>query len=209
MSEKTFYLFRHGQTDWNKERRFQGHSNIPLNDLGRRQAATLVNVFKNLDIKRVISSDLDRARSTAQVLIDHYGYDLHIDQRLRETNMGEIEGKNGDDVARLVGPDAIKVWKSHDPKTFDFRFPKGESKNDVRKRAFESLIEYAEKYPDENLAISAHGGVLRLLLTLTKNTPDSFIYIKNCGVYELHFNEKEDLWRSSFENLNKDVEKLD
>ena len=202
MSEHRLYLFRHGQTDWNKEKRFQGHSDIPLNKTGLSQAQTLINVFKDLDVSRIISSDLIRAHHTAKVLADHYGYEIHLEPRFRETNMGEAEGKSGKEVMALAGSDAITRWKSHDESTFDFRFPGGETKNEVRKRALEGLMHWLERHPGENLAISAHGGVLRLLLTLTKTTPADFIYIKNCGVYELTYNKKEDLWWSSFENLN-------
>ena len=88
-------LWRHGQTDWNIENRFQGHSDIPLNDTGHRQVKKAAPLLKNLAPDRIISSDLIRAQQTAQALADICQLPVAIDAGLRETHGGKWEGKTG------------------------------------------------------------------------------------------------------------------
>ena len=88
-------LWRHGQTDWNLQNRFQGHSDIPLNEEGLAQARRAAPLLRNLQPNRILSSDLTRAVQTAQTLADLIELDISIDSRLRETNGGKWEGRTG------------------------------------------------------------------------------------------------------------------
>ena len=88
-------LWRHGQTDWNLANRFQGHSDIPLNDEGISQARRAAPLLKNLKPNKIISSDLIRAQQTAQALSDITGISIVLDRGLRETHGGKWEGKTG------------------------------------------------------------------------------------------------------------------
>ena len=88
-------LWRHGQTDWNLANRFQGHSDIPLNNEGIAQARKAAPLLLNLKPDRIISSDLMRAQQTAQALSDISGLPISLDSGLRETHGGNWEGKTG------------------------------------------------------------------------------------------------------------------
>ena len=88
-------LWRHGQTDWNVENRFQGHSDIPLNKVGEYQVTQAAEVLAGLKPNRIISSDLIRAQSTAAALANLTNLKVEINSGLRETNGGLWEGKTG------------------------------------------------------------------------------------------------------------------
>ena len=82
------YLVRHGQTDWNIEKKTQGHTDIPLNENGRKQAQILAQSISNLKIDRIISSDLLRAKETAEIINERFGNNISLDERIREINYG-------------------------------------------------------------------------------------------------------------------------
>jgi len=86
----TLLLVRHGETDWNAEGRLQGHTDRPLNDFGRRQAAALAERLADDDIDAVYASDLARARETAEILADRLGLAVVTDPDLRERNWGQL-----------------------------------------------------------------------------------------------------------------------
>ena len=87
------YLIRHGQTDWNLDRKLQGQTDIPLNDNGRGQAEEVAKEIADLKIDRIISSDLLRAKETAEIINKKIGAVISFDKRLREVNYGDYEGK--------------------------------------------------------------------------------------------------------------------
>jgi probable phosphoglycerate mutase len=100
-------LWRHGQTDWNVANRFQGHSDIPLNEVGKAQAKHAAQVLAGMKPTMIISSDLERARFTAQELADLVNLEVGVTHLLRETNGGQWEGKTGaqnraDDLENFV-----------------------------------------------------------------------------------------------------------
>ena len=86
----TLLLVRHGETDWNRDGRWQGQSDTPLNELGRRQARELAEQLDGVDV--VYSSDLARARETAEILAERAGVEVRLDPRLRERGFGAWEG---------------------------------------------------------------------------------------------------------------------
>ena len=93
MSDLRIVIWRHGQTDWNIQSRFQGHSDIPLNKVGEYQANHSAKTLAGMNPNRIISSDLIRAQQTAAPLIELTKLNLEIDAKLRETNGGNWEGK--------------------------------------------------------------------------------------------------------------------
>ena len=86
------YFVRHGQTNWNIEHKIQGQSDIPLNEMGKKQAELIAPQLKDLKIERIISSDLSRALETAQIINTHLKLQITLDTRLREFKYGQIEG---------------------------------------------------------------------------------------------------------------------
>jgi len=126
------YFARHGETNWNRIRRWQSRTDIPLNQAGRRQARALSQLIRsrNIVFKRVVCSPLSRARETAEILMDGVDPVLEIDSRLVELDLGEFEGRLENELGKELG-ERYDEWKSRmylDPA------PSGESVLDVARR---------------------------------------------------------------------------
>ena len=126
------YFARHGQTNWNRVRRWQSRTDIPLNQTGRRQARALSQLIRSRDIvfKRAVCSPLSRARETAEILMDGTDPALEIDSRLLELDLGQFEGRLESDLGKELG-ERYDEWKSRmylDPA------PSGEGILDVARR---------------------------------------------------------------------------
>lgn len=152
-------LWRHGQTDWNLANRFQGHSDIPLNETGIDQARRAAPLLYGLRPSKIISSDLIRAKQTAQELANISRLPIHIDPGLRETNGGKWEGRTGaenraDDYEKFVN------WlDGNDEPAGDF----GERRSEIAIRAV-TTIESALEKEIETLVVVTHGGTARIII---------------------------------------------
>jgi broad specificity phosphatase PhoE len=161
MSELTLVLLRHGQTDYNLTGRMQGHLDPELNATGQAQAARSAEALSKRDPLLVVTSDLVRARRTAEALAEASGAALRLEARLRETDLGEWEGRTPGEVDAVL-PGAIERWRS-DP---TFTPPGGESRVDVGGRALEVVTELREGFPQWSdqpqrpVVLVAHAGVL-------------------------------------------------
>lgn len=165
MGSRTFYLFRHGQTDWNAQDRAQGQTDIPLNEVGIFQARRLSGALKRLQLERIVSSDLGRAHQTAKIATAGLGIPISLDSRLRESNMGVIEGLTYLEIDQKFGPDLIKRWRSGLPEDQEVKFPGGESGREVFERVSAVLHDLCGNSNSEGaIGISTHGGVLRRLM---------------------------------------------
>ena len=102
-------LWRHGQTDWNVANKFQGHTDIPLNEVGLFQAGHAAPLIAAMNPTAIIASDLSRAQSTAHALVKLTGLEVTTDARLRETNCGNWEGLTGEEI-RAVDLDNLREW---------------------------------------------------------------------------------------------------
>ena len=150
------YLVRHGATDWNKEKRAQGHADIDLNHEGYKQAAAVATELAHSDLDAVYSSDLKRALDTATAIAAAHGLQVQIDKDLREIDQGEWEGLTADEI-RDRWPD---LWGPN--RHFNAR-PGGESPQQVRRRALAALERAVEANADGAIAIVSHGGTIRWL----------------------------------------------
>lgn len=160
---KQIILWRHGQTDWNVENRFQGHSDIPLNSVGRYQAKQAARVLRDLEPTSIISSDLSRALATAEALADVTGLEVRVDKRLRETNGGSWEGKTGAEN-RAQDYERFIRWidGNDDPAGGD-----GERRTEVAARALEAILatlDLKDRSLEERLVVVTHGGTARCVL---------------------------------------------
>jgi broad specificity phosphatase PhoE len=150
------FLVRHGATDWNKEKRAQGHADIDLNDEGHRQAASVAQELAHSDIDAVYSSDLKRALDTAGPIAAAHGLDVNVDKDFREIDQGEWEGLTADEI-RTRWPD---LWGPN--RHYNTR-PGGESPQQVRERALAALARAVKAHPDEAIVVVSHGGTIRWL----------------------------------------------
>ncbi|MEJ6573662.1 MAG: histidine phosphatase family protein [Actinomycetes bacterium] len=162
MSEKfnlRIVLWRHGQTDWNVENRYQGHSDIPLNKVGQYQVGHAAKVLAGMNPSRIIASDLTRAKQTAQALVDLTGIKMEIDSDLRETNGGNWEGKTGQQNREEDG-ERFKQWMfGEDVKAGEI----GESRSEVAKRA-RAAIDRGVAEATGTVIFVTHGGTSRAFL---------------------------------------------
>lgn len=150
-------LIRHGETDFNRALRFQGHVDVPLNVQGRAQAERLAERLRDEPIDGLVSSDLRRARETAEPLLrQRPGLALATDAAWREQGFGVIEGLTAQEI-RQQHPPLWQSWLRHDP---DDAPPGGESARDFHARVWRALSALASAYAGRRVVVVTHGGVL-------------------------------------------------
>jgi alpha-ribazole phosphatase len=152
-------LVRHGQTEWNAQQRYQGHSDLPLNQAGLEQARQLAGRLQALQIDLVFSSDLRRALQTAEILIGSRQIEIRPDPRLREMNFGMLEGHTFEE-ARERWPETIARWLA------DYNQPPegGERIVEFSQRVSRFYSEIRQSCDGKNVLIVAHGGPLREII---------------------------------------------
>lgn len=196
MIKKSFYIFRHGETDWNAQGLFQGHTDIPLNAAGFAQANQLRNDLAQFQPQIIFCSDLTRALQTARTANSEYHLPLIVSHQLREINIGELEGVHRDQVKQTLGLEKWQKWVSSHAKDLDFQFPKGESKRDVLIRTLGYLSKVAEHFNYERIAVSTHGGVIkRIMHGIDEQLTDEQVPIKNCCLYEVEYAPHTNSWK--------------
>lgn len=153
-------LIRHGETDWNAEKRLQGHIDIPLNAAGWRQAILLALALANEKPDAIIASDLLRACQTAQEIATVHDMPVFTDVELRERCYGAFEGMRHDEISRRY-PDAYAAWKARD---IDMRFPGGarqaETLREFSTRVVGAISRLMQRKKYRKVVMVAHGGVL-------------------------------------------------
>jgi probable phosphoglycerate mutase len=146
-----FALVRHGETDWNRERRIQGSTDIPLNDTGREQARATGAVLASRRWTALVASPLSRAAETARIIGAHVGLsEPELEPRLVERDYGAAEGLTGTEIDTRY-PDGAEV-------------PGREPREAVAVRAVDALHDLAARHPGEAVIVVAHGGVIRSVL---------------------------------------------
>lgn len=148
------YIARHGQTDWNIQHKAQGHSDIPLNETGRKQAEALRDNIKNLKFDAVYASPLKRARETAEIATDDK-YKIQFDDRLMERSFGDFEGTAVNGWIEATGYDIGDLKLNTNTGNI-------EPVRDVLARTKDVLSDIKTKHKDsETILIVAHGQVVR------------------------------------------------
>ncbi|MFD3531598.1 histidine phosphatase family protein [Streptomyces sp. NPDC058664] len=173
-------LWRHGQTSWNLERRFQGSTDIELTEAGVAQARRAARLLAALKPDAIVASDLKRAAATAAELAVLTGHPVAHDSALRETYAGEWQGLTHDEIVARYG-DQYAAWKRGEP----VRRGGGELETEVADRAAPVVLEHADKLPDDGtLVVVSHGGTIRTtigrLLELESRHWESLGGLSNC-----------------------------
>ncbi len=166
------FLIRHGETDWNLEGRYQGQSDILLNANGLLQAEKLAETLRTQHLDAIYSSDLTRARRTAEILARVSESPLHIDPRLREINQGQWEGMLFSEIRERY-PELIAQRRT-DP--LSVTPPGGESIEQVRERVLEVLEAIATTHPVGEVAIVSHGLALAIIKVHLSELPISSVW---------------------------------
>ncbi|MEV4948592.1 histidine phosphatase family protein [Streptomyces sp. NPDC053755] len=173
-------LWRHGQTSWNLERRFQGSTDIELTQTGVAQARRSARLLASLKPDAIIASDLKRAAATAGELASLTGHEIAYDSALRETYAGEWQGLTHDEIVARYG-EQYAAWKRGEP----VRRGGGELETEVADRAAPVVLEHVDKLPvDGTLVVVSHGGTIRTtigrLLGLEARHWESLGGLSNC-----------------------------
>lgn len=194
----TLYLVRHGQTAWNVEGRYQGQLDPPLNALGREQARRAAAELAPIGFDAIYSSDLARARQTAEALAALTGLPVRLEPRLREIDQGEWQGILIDEI-RARWPEELAGWE-RDP--WKYHPPGGERVDQVRDRVFAAIDEIVARHPDETVAVFTHKLPIALLKVRYQGHPAANLWSllpPNCGweIFEVEVSPEQSLQNDS------------
>lgn len=195
---QTFFMFRHAETDWNVIRKLQGHSDIDLNSNGEQQAKQLRLRLEPLSFDKIISSDLIRARKTAELGVLSPDQDqrmILIDSALREVHLGEAEGRKREELIHAYGEPFWNQWSSHQMDSLDLRFKGGESKRDLLNRLIPSLKKHLRHSPSARLAFVSHGLALRTLCHFLHPELTETQFVGNCGALKFIYQHSSNQFR--------------
>jgi broad specificity phosphatase PhoE len=157
----TIYLIRHGETEWNKKKLIQGQTDTPLNKKGEIQAKELEKKFKGINFSAVFSSNLIRARKTAELMFLEKKLAVVTTKALRERFYGRFEGKHINELRKIIGELVFLSRKKQKKlKLYDV-----ESDNQIVNRLTPFLRETAVAYPGKNVLMVSHGGLMRTFLS--------------------------------------------
>jgi probable phosphoglycerate mutase len=175
------YLVRHGETQWNAERRIQGQSDSALTEQGERQAYQVGERVKTLGITHVITSDLGRTRRTAEIIAEACGCDVMLDSRLRELNMGVLERRHLDTLN-----EEEEGWRRQLVNgTSGGRIPEGESMLEMSKRMHAALNACLDLPPGSRPLLVSHGMALGCLVSTILGLPawaERRLRLRNCSI---------------------------
>lgn len=174
-------LWRHGRTEWNDVNRFQGNCDVPLDSVGRAQAAAAAPALARLQPDLIVSSDLRRATVTAEALAVELDMPVRTDDALRETDGGAWQGLTRDEIT-AANADLFGRWVSGQ----DVRPPGGEARSEVVARVVASVQRHLRDVPPGGtLVVVSHGGAIRGaiggLLGLAQEQWPSLGVISNCA----------------------------
>jgi len=171
----TLLAIRHGETVSNAARRYQGHSDSPLTETGRKQVSSLGSRMGKIEFDALISSDLGRAQETASIIAGHTGHSVQTDSRLRERNYGILEGLTVPEI-NAENPEVLARLDANDP---DYIIPEGESHRQHYQRNIAAIEELVSRKSGGRIAMVVHGGVLdslfRYVALLPLSQPRCFI----------------------------------
>lgn len=160
-------LIRHGQTDWNLAGRYQGQSDVPLNATGRAQAQTISQILKDQSFAALYSSDLGRARETAEIIGEMLSLPVQLEPRLREIHQGEWEGQ----LSTVIRARYADLWQERLVDPASVRPPGGETVGEVAARVWAALDEIAQQHPNDSVIIVSHGLALATAICKAQNIP--------------------------------------
>ncbi len=182
-------LIRHGETKWNREGIFRGHSDVPLNENGLAQAAATAEYLKELELDELHCSPLSRARQTAEAICRNRSIKPRLADAFIDISFGPWKGKSYHELSDLY-PEQIRIWKEQ-PHLHSL--PGAETLDEARLRAFTAMQSLVTANPGKNIAILSHRVILKLLLLAAINAGnESFWKIKQdtCCINRLDYNRE-------------------
>lgn len=182
------YLVRHGETQWNAERRIQGQSDSPLTAKGEQQAWQVGERAKALGITHIIASDLGRTRRTAEIIAEACGCDITLDPRLRELDMGVLEQRHIESLT-----EEEENWRRQLVNgTADGRIPDGESMQELSDRMHASLATCLDLPEGSRPLVVSHGMALGCLVSTILGLPayaERRLRLRNCSISRIDYQQ--------------------
>ena len=186
MAVNRVILIRPGETDWNRQGRWQGWVASPLNDYGRAQAKALARYIRNIGLKALYSSDSRRAIETAEILGEQLGFEPVFDARWRERDIGAWQGMSLDEIRSWSVNDYKKLQADNE----NFQVPDGESRADVRKRVLDAFNDILAEDKGSTVGIITHTTSTHALLDSLIDRDDIYAAVLgNSAVTTIHRNE--------------------
>ena len=184
-----WYLVRHGETAWNAENRVQGQTDVPLHDVGRREALLTGQRLADVRFAAAYSSDLSRATETARIILgaqNGEAPELTVDSVLREVSFGTYEGLTWSDIQNVDEPMANREVA----RDLDFTPPEGESFRQVLERIGPFAQALHDLHADEDALVVGHGGTLRALAVSLLGLPGETVWqlrgLRSASISVLH-----------------------
>ncbi|MFP4078847.1 MAG: histidine phosphatase family protein [Candidatus Izemoplasmataceae bacterium] len=190
------YLIRHGQTEANINKIYQGNADVPLNETGKEQAKVVAWRLKEYPLEALYSSHLERALNTARAIGEYHDLKLEIRRELQEISLGEWQGKSREEVEKEYG-DFIKARKEKN----DFYYtavPGGESYAELEKRSMAVLEDIVQKTDKDHVALVTHGGVIKSLVGSILGIPHDkrrLIDVYNASITLIRYSPEKDRYK--------------
>jgi broad specificity phosphatase PhoE len=180
----TIVLVRHGETDWNRDNRFQGHADPPLNDTGRAQARTLAQELRDEELAALYTSPLRRASETASILGSELGLHPSPEASLMEVDVGSWSGLTREEVEARF-PIGFARWLE-----YGHGWDDGETYDELGGRVVAGLSNLGSRHPDDTVVAVTHGGPIRSALAAAEGVPfdearRSIHVLGNCAVVRI------------------------
>ena len=186
------YLTRHGETEWNRQCRFQGHKNSDLTDKGILAAELLAERIEEIDLDCIISSPLMRAYYTAQIVKGRKNIDIIKHDGLKEINLGDFEGMS----YMQIKEESPEILESIERDPFNNRYPNGENLKEFYNRVTGAFKEIIDRCRNKTVLIVAHGGTLKCIEAYIKGFKISNDWIgnvvKNCSLSYFEINDNKE-----------------
>lgn len=199
------YLTRHGETEWNRQFKFQGHKNSDLTDKGILAAELLSYRIEEIKLDYIVSSPLKRAYNTAEIVRGNKDMEIITHDGLKEINLGDFEGMSYANIKKEY-PELLAAIEK-DP--FLNRYPNGENLQEFYKRVVKAFMEVLEKYKNKTILIVAHGGTIKCIEAYIRKFKLSNDWIgnvvKNCSLSYIEIHENNEI-KEVFYNDTKHLE---
>jgi len=198
----TIYITRHGETEWNKQCRFQGSMNSELTEKGVLAAELLSERIENIDLDYIIASPLKRAYHTAEIVRGMKNVEIIKSEGFKEINLGDFEGMKYDEI-RYSCADTLKRIEE-DP--FANRYPNGENLIEFYKRVEKTFKDVVEKYKGKKTLIVAHGGTIKCIECYLRkvqiNKDWMGTVVNNCSLTCVEIDENKNVKEIFYNNID-------
>ena len=153
-------LVRHGETMWNRENRILGHTDVDLNEKGRKQAERLGVALKDEEVTAIYSSSLRRARETANEIVRYHNLEVIADDAFMELDAGDLDGLTFEEVMKRYG-EFLKEWAND---ASSLKVPGGESIAEVQRRAWSAVNKLVDIHADETVIVVSHSLAIQSMI---------------------------------------------